>query len=68
MVHVNVEVRKWGNSLGIIIPKKTARKIEITEGEKVEVDIVKKKLVDGFGILKGARPFREEDEAHERLW
>jgi len=66
-MHISSEIRRWGNSLGLVIPAKIARKLGIKEGESVDVDIRKKTRVDGFGIFSGERPFREEKE-HEDLW
>ncbi len=66
-MHISGEVKKWGNSLGLVIPVKIARKLRIKEGESVDVDIRKKAKIDGFRIFAGARHFREEKE-HEDLW
>lgn len=68
MVHAVATVRRWGNSLGIIIPKQTARKLSLEEGEAVDIDILPKKRIDAFGMFKGARPFEEEKEPHEKFW
>jgi len=42
---VQVTVRKWGNSLGLRLPKPLANQLEITEGSTVE--IVELKVVNG---------------------
>ncbi len=49
--------RRWGNSLGITIPKEIIEKEKIKEGEEITVDIKKKKLSlsEFFGKLKGAK-------------
>lgn len=45
--------RRWGNSLGLIIPKEIIRKQGITNETNVVVDIRKANRVkDIFGILK----------------
>lgn len=46
--------RKWGNSLGIILPKEVVEKENIKENEKIRVFIFKKKdtLKKTFGMLK----------------
>lgn len=50
---VTVTARKWGNSLGIVLPKDEAEKLNIQEGDKVIVEIKKKtnplKELYGFG-------------------
>ncbi len=46
-------VRKWGNSLGIIIPKERAQELRIRAEEEVWIDIQKKEnpLKELFGAL-----------------
>ena len=56
------KVRKWGNSLAMIIPKEITKQEDLNEGDIVKVDISKEKKIDGFGILKGAPKFSREDE------
>jgi antitoxin component of MazEF toxin-antitoxin module len=34
--------KKWGNSLGLIIPKDTVRELGLSEDDEVEIDMVKK--------------------------
>lgn len=49
-------VRKWGNSLGIVLPKEIINKQNIKEGSELEILInlkTKTKAGDIFGILKG---------------
>ncbi len=41
------QVQKWGNSLGIRIPKSLAMKVGIEEGTEVDLDIV-----DGHLLIK----------------
>ena len=55
------KTRKVGGSLVVTIPKKLAESKKIKEGEFVEITIRKVKK-DGFGILKGIKPFTAEDE------
>ena len=67
MAHVEVRVRKWGNSLGIIIPKEVAEELEISESDLVDASIAKKKKTSGFGLCRGTSPFVEEEETHPEL-
>ncbi len=50
------KARKWGNSLGIVLPNEFVRGEQIEEGDEV---VVKKKehvdLSPLFGILKGGK-------------
>ncbi len=64
---VEVELKEWGNSIGIILPMEKLKEMGLQKGDKVEIEIVKKKMIDGFGISKDAKPF-EEEEDHTELW
>lgn len=53
---VETEAKKWGNSLGVIIPREIAEKEHIKESEKVKFLIIRdssKTLKETFGIAKG---------------
>jgi len=65
VVSVTVEVKKWGNSFGVLIPSETVKKLELGEGEKVNLDITPKKRISGFGIAKGAKSFKREIEERD---
>ena len=50
---VEVSVKKWGNSMGVILPKDIIRRENLKENEKILIDIVKKvDLTRLFGTLK----------------
>ena len=55
MIQAEAEVRKWGNSLGVIIPKETVEKEHIKEKEKIRFLIVRDSNVlrETFGMVKG---------------
>jgi antitoxin component of MazEF toxin-antitoxin module len=55
------KTRKVGGSLIVTLPKELVETEKIKEGEIVKIK-VKKLRKDGFGILKGMRPFTVEDE------
>lgn len=59
------EVKKWGNSLGVVIPTKTAKKLNLGEGQKVCLDITLRGKLSGFGIARGAKSFARENEERE---
>ena len=51
---IEVKIKKWGNSLGVILPKEVVDKEKFKENEKVMINIVKEAdLSDIFGSLKG---------------
>lgn len=52
MVEVECVARKWGSSLGIIIPKEIVNEEHIAENEKLIVEIKRKhKAKEFFGLL-----------------
>jgi antitoxin component of MazEF toxin-antitoxin module len=65
---VEVELREWGHSVGLIVPADKLRELGLKKGDRVDVDIVKKKRTDAFGICKGAKPFEEDSNEHEDIW
>lgn len=59
-----VTVKKWGNSLGIILPAHVIKEQNLKEGAELEILINQKnktKAKDIFGILKGKLK-RETDD------
>ncbi|MDD5616223.1 MAG: hypothetical protein PHH85_08475 [Candidatus Methanoperedens sp.] len=68
MCHASVEIKKWGNSLGVIIPKDKIAELGLSEKDLIDIDILKKEKVSGFGIAKGKKPFEREEPEHEDLW
>jgi len=68
MVEVTCTAKKWGSSVGIVIPKTVVENQHISEGEKLLVDIKKKHIAkEFFGILSGWKksPQQLKDEARE---
>ena len=61
-----VKTRRVGGSLVVTLPKELVESKKIKEGEILEIAIRKVKK-DGFGVLRGMKPFTVEDElaAHE---
>ena len=72
MEAVHARVRNWGRSLGIVIPKETANKEGIKDGDNVEILIKKERenpLKKTFGTLKMKTPTEQLlKEADEELW
>lgn len=59
MIETECNVRKWGSSLGIVIPKEVAEKIQLKAEQKVKVLIEKTgtaKVKEIFGMLKLEKP------------
>lgn len=57
-----VEVKRWGSSLGIILPKGFAQKIGVNQGDKIAIDVVKvSDFSDIFGSLKRKKGISGQD-------
>ena len=55
MEQVDVKVKRWGNSFGIVLPMKVVEKENLSEGKEIIITIHSKektKVKDVFGILK----------------
>ena len=60
-VAVEVTVKKWGNSKGVVFPKEFLDKKGIKEDDKILVEVVKKAdLSEMFGLLKGVKMSGQE--------
>jgi bifunctional DNA-binding transcriptional regulator/antitoxin component of YhaV-PrlF toxin-antitoxin module len=55
VVEICSQVRKWGSSVGVVIPKEAAKKAGVRDGDKVCIIISKEKnpFDETFGSLKG---------------
>ncbi len=58
---IDVKTKKWGNSLGIVIPSETANKLEIHPNETITVEISKKDnaLKELFGSVPSKKSTRQ---------
>lgn len=70
MTEAECIARKWGNSLGIIIPSNVVESVHITENEKVIVDFRKKHLAkEFFGMLsEWKKPTAEIKKEMKKGW
>ncbi len=57
-------LRRWGNSLGVIVPKELVRREGLREGEEVEVQV---RRVSDIRALRGKFPIRELQKAKEEM-
>jgi len=60
------KTRKVGGSIVVTLPKELVETQKIKENQYVEIT-VKKCRKNGFGILKGMKPFTVEDELKGQL-
>ena len=73
MVNANVITRRWGNSIGVILPKDIVEKEHIKENMEINILISKKSNVlnETFGRLKGKlkKPSQQmKDELKKELY
>ena len=52
------KTRKWGSSLGVIIPKEAVKRLKLRENQEVIIDIKPKDnpLMELFGSVKLSKP------------
>ena len=66
---VEVEVKKWGNSIGVVLPKTLIDKEQIKENDKIIIQIVKKANISHlFGTLKRKMPTQELKDMVRKGW
>ena len=54
MAELNVRIRKWGDSLAVIIPKEVVDREKLSTNDNIHLKIEKKmNFLDLFGIAKG---------------
>lgn len=62
-------VKKWGNSMGVILPKELVEKEKLKENDKIVVEVVKKAdLRDIFGSLKLKMSGQEFKDLARKGW
>lgn len=60
-MEIVTKTKRWGSSLGIIIPKNIVREEKLQEGQEVKIDILSRKKTIGtdiFGKLKFKKPIQ----------
>lgn len=52
MSRTRARVRRWGSSLGIVIPSQTAKELRLKAGDEVVLEIDQAGVEDAFGSAK----------------
>ena len=71
VLEAEVKLKKWGSSIGIVLPKKAVEKEGLKEGETVRVMIFKKRnpWIESFGTMKFSKSTEEIlKEVDEEGW
>lgn len=66
MKTIESKIKKWGHSLGMIIPKKTVDEMNLKENERIKIEIIKKEKINAFGICKNTKSFKREEGILDR--
>ncbi|MFQ5531562.1 MAG: AbrB/MazE/SpoVT family DNA-binding domain-containing protein [Candidatus Nanoarchaeia archaeon] len=58
---INVKTKKWGNSIGVIIPSETVEQLSIKPDEKLIIEIEKNGnvLKEMFGTMKSKKTAKQ---------
>jgi antitoxin component of MazEF toxin-antitoxin module len=64
VVQAKARLKKWGNSLGIIIPKEAAERNGLRVGEEVEIRVTK---ISDITELRGKYPIADLQVAKEEM-
>ncbi len=71
MATATVVAKKWGNSIGVIIPKEIVETAGIKPEQSISIDVkpMKNPLSKLFGRFKTDKPTRQiKDELKRELW
>jgi len=52
MTHTDAKVRRWGSSLGIIVPSRVAKELKLKAGDHVLLEIDQAGIAEAFGSLR----------------
>lgn len=50
---VEAEVQQWGNEFGFVVSSGKIKELGLHKGDKIEIAIIQKKRIDGFGWVWG---------------
>ena len=62
MIEIKTKLRRWGNSLGVVVPMNSLQKEKFEEGDEIILLITKEKenvLKETFGIHKFKKPIKK---------
>lgn len=71
MATATVVAKKWGNSIGVIIPKEIVETAGIKPEQSVSIEVkpMKNPLAELFGKFKTKKPTQQiKDELKKELW
>ena len=64
-----VVLKRWGNSMGVVLPKEMVEKEELKENQRVLIEVIKEAdLTDIFGTLKRKMSGQEFKDMVRKGW
>lgn len=51
-MEIETKTKKWGSSLGVIIPREIVKEERLREGQEIRIDILSRKKTTGADIFK----------------
>ena len=66
---IEVVLKRWGNSMGVVLPKEMVEKEELKENQRVLIEVIKEAdLTDIFGSLKRKMSGQEFKDMVRKGW
>lgn len=66
---IEVVLKKWGNSMGVVLPKEMVRREELKENQRLLIEVIKEAdLTDIFGTLKRKMSGQEFKDMVRQGW
>lgn len=66
---IEVVLKKWGNSMGVVLPKEMVKREELKENQKLLIEVIKEAdLTDIFGTLKRKMSGQEFKDMVRKGW
>jgi len=66
---IEAEIKKWGNSFGIILPKSLIEEAGLKEKDKIVINVIKKADISKtFGTIKRKLSGKEFKEIVKKSW
>lgn len=66
---IEVVLKRWGNSMGVVLPKEMVEKEELKENQRVLIEVIKEAdLTDIFGTLKRKMSGQEFKDMVRKGW
>ncbi len=66
---IEVVLKRWGNSMGVVLPKEMVKREELKENQRLLIEVIKEAdLTDIFGTLKRKMSGQEFKDMVRKGW